>query len=151
MKYLLDTNVISEPMKARPNPGVVNWLSGQVICFASRSLGPAGSRSVIVPRVLSPDRRACSITSAATPARSIDPDCARTNVEGDPTIRSSLQSVPSVAPASQIRSAQRREPSQVFRCSTQDFLGCGSFALGAVRRLDFHTKKLSNDFPRAPL
>ena len=28
MKYLLDTNVISEPMKARPNAGVVNWLSG---------------------------------------------------------------------------------------------------------------------------
>ena len=28
MKYLLDTNVISEPMKARPNGGVVAWLSG---------------------------------------------------------------------------------------------------------------------------
>jgi len=28
MKYLLDTNVISEPMKARPNDGVVTWLSG---------------------------------------------------------------------------------------------------------------------------
>lgn len=28
MKYLLDTNVISEPMKARPNAGVVGWLSG---------------------------------------------------------------------------------------------------------------------------
>ena len=28
MKYLLDTNVIFEPMKARPNAGVVNWLSG---------------------------------------------------------------------------------------------------------------------------
>ena len=28
MKYLLDTNVISEPMKARPNDGVVAWLSG---------------------------------------------------------------------------------------------------------------------------
>jgi len=27
MKYLLDTNVISEPMKARPNGGVVAWLS----------------------------------------------------------------------------------------------------------------------------
>lgn len=26
MKYLLDTNVISEPMKARPNPGVLDWL-----------------------------------------------------------------------------------------------------------------------------
>jgi toxin FitB len=29
MKYLLDTNVISEPMKVRPNPGVMNWLAGQ--------------------------------------------------------------------------------------------------------------------------
>lgn len=29
MKYLLDTNLISEPMKARPNAGVVNWLSAQ--------------------------------------------------------------------------------------------------------------------------
>ncbi len=29
MKYLLDTNVISEPMKGRPNPGVVKWISGQ--------------------------------------------------------------------------------------------------------------------------
>ena len=28
MRYLLDTNVISEPMKARPNGGVVGWLSG---------------------------------------------------------------------------------------------------------------------------
>ena len=28
MKYLLDTNVISEPMRARPNAGVVAWLSG---------------------------------------------------------------------------------------------------------------------------
>ena len=28
MKYLLDTNVISEPMKVRPNAGVVAWLSG---------------------------------------------------------------------------------------------------------------------------
>ena len=28
MRYLLDTNVISEPMKARPNGGVVAWLSG---------------------------------------------------------------------------------------------------------------------------
>jgi len=28
MKYLLDTNVISEPMKVRPNTGVVHWLSG---------------------------------------------------------------------------------------------------------------------------
>ena len=27
MKYLLDTNVISEPMKARPNGGVLAWLS----------------------------------------------------------------------------------------------------------------------------
>ena len=27
MKYPLDTNVISEPMKARPNGGVVAWLS----------------------------------------------------------------------------------------------------------------------------
>ena len=27
MKYLLDTNVISEPMKVRPNDGVVTWLS----------------------------------------------------------------------------------------------------------------------------
>ena len=95
------------------------------------------------------DRRTCAISSVATPARRIDADCPRTNVAGDPTIRSSPQLDPSVAPASQIRSAQRHEPSQVFRCSTQDFLGCGSFALGAVRRLDFHTKKLSNDFPRA--
>jgi len=96
------------------------------------------------------DRRTCAISSVATPARRIDADCPRTNVEGDPTIRSSLQSVPSVAPASQIRSAQRHEPSQVFRCSTRDFLGCGSFVLSAVRWLDFHTKKVSNDFPRAP-
>jgi hypothetical protein len=95
------------------------------------------------------DRRTCAISSVATPGRRIDADCPRTNVAGDPTIRSSPQLDPSVAPASQIRSAQRHEPSQVFRCSTQDFLGCGSFALGAVRRLDFHTKKLSNDFPRA--
>jgi toxin FitB len=29
MKYLLDTKVISEPMKVRPNPGVMNWLAGQ--------------------------------------------------------------------------------------------------------------------------
>jgi toxin FitB len=29
MKYLLDTNVISEPMKARPNPGVMKWISAQ--------------------------------------------------------------------------------------------------------------------------
>jgi len=29
MTFLLDTNVISEPMKARPNPGVLAWL-GQV-------------------------------------------------------------------------------------------------------------------------
>jgi toxin FitB len=28
MRYLLDTNVISEPMKARPSLGVVAWLSG---------------------------------------------------------------------------------------------------------------------------
>jgi predicted nucleic acid-binding protein len=28
MKYLLDTNVISEPMKAHPNGGLVAWLSG---------------------------------------------------------------------------------------------------------------------------
>jgi predicted nucleic acid-binding protein len=28
MKYLLDTNVISEPMKTRPNGGVMAWLSG---------------------------------------------------------------------------------------------------------------------------
>src|SRR5438128_4251547 len=27
MKYLLDTNVISEPMKARPNAGVLAWLA----------------------------------------------------------------------------------------------------------------------------
>lgn len=27
MKYLLDTNAISEPMKARPNDGVIAWLS----------------------------------------------------------------------------------------------------------------------------
>lgn len=27
MNYLLDTNVISEPTKARPNEGVVNWLA----------------------------------------------------------------------------------------------------------------------------
>jgi toxin FitB len=27
MKYLLDTNVISEPMKARPNAGVLDWLA----------------------------------------------------------------------------------------------------------------------------
>jgi toxin FitB len=27
MTFLLDTNVISEPMKARPNPGVLNWLA----------------------------------------------------------------------------------------------------------------------------
>jgi toxin FitB len=27
MKYLLDTNVISEPMKVRPNVGVVTWLA----------------------------------------------------------------------------------------------------------------------------
>jgi predicted nucleic acid-binding protein len=27
MKYLLDTNVISEPMKVRPNPGVLDWLA----------------------------------------------------------------------------------------------------------------------------
>jgi toxin FitB len=25
--YLLDTNVISEPLKKKPNPGVINWLS----------------------------------------------------------------------------------------------------------------------------
>jgi len=27
MKFLLDTNVISEPMKARPNAGVLAWLA----------------------------------------------------------------------------------------------------------------------------
>jgi toxin FitB len=27
MTFLLDTNVISEPMKARPNPGVLAWLA----------------------------------------------------------------------------------------------------------------------------
>ncbi len=27
MKYLLDTNVISEPMKVRPNAGVLDWLA----------------------------------------------------------------------------------------------------------------------------
>ena len=27
MKYLLDTNVISEPMKVRPNAGVIDWLA----------------------------------------------------------------------------------------------------------------------------
>jgi len=27
MNYLLDTNVISEPTKARPNEGVLNWLA----------------------------------------------------------------------------------------------------------------------------
>jgi toxin FitB len=27
MKYLLDTNVISEPMKTRPNSGVLAWLA----------------------------------------------------------------------------------------------------------------------------
>jgi predicted nucleic acid-binding protein len=27
MKYLLDTNVISEPMKVRPNAGVLGWLA----------------------------------------------------------------------------------------------------------------------------
>jgi len=27
MNYLLDTNVISEPTKARPNVGVLNWLA----------------------------------------------------------------------------------------------------------------------------
>ncbi len=27
MNYLLDTNVISEPTKARPNDGVLNWLA----------------------------------------------------------------------------------------------------------------------------
>lgn len=27
MSFLLDTNVISEPMKPRPNPGVLGWLA----------------------------------------------------------------------------------------------------------------------------
>ena len=27
MKFLLDTNVISEPMRARPNAGVLTWLA----------------------------------------------------------------------------------------------------------------------------
>jgi toxin FitB len=27
MNFLLDTNVVSEPMKARPNAGVLNWLA----------------------------------------------------------------------------------------------------------------------------
>ena len=27
MSFLLDTNVLSEPMKERPNPGVIAWLS----------------------------------------------------------------------------------------------------------------------------
>lgn len=27
MSFLLDTNVLSEPMKERPNPGVLDWLS----------------------------------------------------------------------------------------------------------------------------
>jgi toxin FitB len=27
MSFLLDTNVVSEPMRARPNPGVLNWLA----------------------------------------------------------------------------------------------------------------------------
>ena len=26
MNFLLDTNVVSEPMKPRPNPGVIGWL-----------------------------------------------------------------------------------------------------------------------------
>ena len=37
------------------------------------------------------DRRTCAISSVATPARRIDADCPRTNVAGDPTIRSSPQ------------------------------------------------------------
>jgi toxin FitB len=28
MKFLVDTNVISEPMRARPNAGVLAWLAG---------------------------------------------------------------------------------------------------------------------------
>jgi len=27
MNFLLDTNVVSEPMKPRPNPGVITWLA----------------------------------------------------------------------------------------------------------------------------
>jgi hypothetical protein len=42
---------------SNPTKLIVNGLSGQVICLASRSLGPAGSRSMIVPRV---PRQRCS-------------------------------------------------------------------------------------------
>jgi len=77
------------------------------------------------------DRRKCAISSAATPARSIDADCPRANVAGGPTIRSFPQLDPSVAPASQIQSAQWLEPSAIFHCSSQDFLVCGSFAFSA--------------------
>ena len=31
MKYLLDTNTVSEPMRARPNAAVLAWLTGQLL------------------------------------------------------------------------------------------------------------------------
>jgi hypothetical protein len=70
------------------------------------------------------DRRTRAISSAATPARSIDADCPRTNVAGGPTIRSYPRSHPSVEPASQTQSAQRVEPSAI---STTP-VGISSFA-----------------------
>ena len=42
MKYLLDTNIVSEVGKARPHPGVVKWLSdtdAMQTCIASVTIG----------------------------------------------------------------------------------------------------------------
>jgi hypothetical protein len=80
--------------------------------------------------------RTCAISSVATPARSIDADCPRTNVAVDPTIRSYPRSDPGVAPASQIPSALRLEPSAIFHYSNRDFLSCGSLGFSAWRWLD---------------
>ena len=56
MRYLLDTNVISEPFKRSPNPGVVAWFAAQSpldLCISVLTLGeltmgfelaPVGSR-----------------------------------------------------------------------------------------------------------